>query len=122
MNSNQHRCMNQACASVVQTQQRSLNSSLGDAVGSPLIHLAGQLLNSNTSMYPNVSSQPSFTSVIYGLWCTTFTMLLILDSPILPCMVYFYHRDTRTFHKLSRFVNASTLGRKANDHSLLDVG
>ncbi|GFX44025.1 uncharacterized protein TNCV_4118211 [Trichonephila clavipes] len=41
MRSSQHRCMNQAPASKNQTQQRSLNSSLEDTVGSPLIHLGG---------------------------------------------------------------------------------
>ncbi|GFW35234.1 hypothetical protein TNCV_1695491 [Trichonephila clavipes] len=37
MNSSQHRCMNQASASEAQTQQRSLNSSLGGTVGSSLV-------------------------------------------------------------------------------------
>ncbi|GFY21577.1 hypothetical protein TNCV_1167221 [Trichonephila clavipes] len=38
MNSSQHRCTNQASASEAQTQQCSLNSSLGDTFGSPLVH------------------------------------------------------------------------------------
>ncbi|GFX26605.1 hypothetical protein TNCV_4536161 [Trichonephila clavipes] len=45
MNISQHRCMNQASALEALTQQRSLNSSLGDIVGSPLVHPCGQLLN-----------------------------------------------------------------------------
>ncbi|GFU57251.1 calmodulin [Trichonephila clavipes] len=102
MNSSQHRCMNQASASEGQTQQCPLNSSLGDTVGSPLIHLGGQLLNGSTSILPNVSPQLLFTSVIYGLWCTTFASSLILDSPILPCTVYFYNGGTRTVPPLAR--------------------
>ncbi|GFU91597.1 hypothetical protein TNCV_2543611 [Trichonephila clavipes] len=50
MRSSQHRCMNQAPASEGQTQQRSLNSSLEDTVGSPLVHLGGMLLNGSTSI------------------------------------------------------------------------
>ncbi|GFV43892.1 hypothetical protein TNCV_485161 [Trichonephila clavipes] len=49
MNSRKHRCMNQASASETQVQQSSLNSSLGGTVGSPLVHLAGQLLSSSMS-------------------------------------------------------------------------
>ncbi|GFW81798.1 hypothetical protein TNCV_2884721 [Trichonephila clavipes] len=41
MNSILHRCMNQASASEAQAQQLSLNSSLGDTVDSPLVHLRG---------------------------------------------------------------------------------
>ncbi|GBO44983.1 hypothetical protein AVEN_100274-1 [Araneus ventricosus] len=55
-------------------------------------------------------------------WCTTCATPLILDSAILPCTVYFYHGGKRTVHKISRFRNASTLGPKANNHALLDVG
>ncbi|GFV06460.1 uncharacterized protein TNCV_2947831 [Trichonephila clavipes] len=122
MNSSQHRCTNQASASEAQMQQCSLNSSLGDTFGSPLVHFGGQLLNGSPSICPNASPQPSFASVIYGPWCTTFATSLILNSPILPCTVHFYHGGTRTVKKLSRFGNASTLGPKANDHALLDVG
>ncbi|GFW96727.1 RNase H domain-containing protein [Trichonephila clavipes] len=86
MNSNQHRCMNQAPASENQTQQRSLNSSLEDTVGSPLVHLGGMLLNGSTSILPNSPLQPSVTSITYGPWYTTFATSLILDGPILPCM------------------------------------
>ncbi|GFW04748.1 hypothetical protein TNCV_4879841 [Trichonephila clavipes] len=53
MRSSQHRYMNQAPASENQTQQRSLNSSLEDTVGSPLVHLGGMLLNGSTSILPN---------------------------------------------------------------------
>ncbi|GFX63692.1 hypothetical protein TNCV_2183211 [Trichonephila clavipes] len=53
MRSSQHRCMNQAPASENQTQQRSLNSSLEDTVGSPLVHLGDMLLNGSTSILPN---------------------------------------------------------------------
>ncbi|GFV23706.1 hypothetical protein TNCV_959001 [Trichonephila clavipes] len=72
------------------------DSSLGDTVGSPLVHLGGQLPNGGMSIRPNVSLQPSLTSVIYSPWCTLFVMSLILESSILPCMVYFNHGDTRT--------------------------
>ncbi|GFW67836.1 hypothetical protein TNCV_3871671 [Trichonephila clavipes] len=68
MNSSQHRCIYQASASEARTQQRSLNSSLGDTVGSPLVHLGSQLLNGSMSIRSNVSPQPLFTSVIYGPW------------------------------------------------------
>ncbi|GFV15532.1 hypothetical protein TNCV_4835581 [Trichonephila clavipes] len=44
MNSSQPRLMNQAFASESLTQQGTLNSSLGDTVGSPMVHLGGQLL------------------------------------------------------------------------------
>ncbi|GFU92557.1 uncharacterized protein TNCV_4794861 [Trichonephila clavipes] len=100
MNSSQHRCTNQASASEAQTQQCSLNSSLGDTFGSPLIHFGGQLLNGSPSICPNTSPQPSFASVIYGPWCTTFATSLILNSPFSPCSVHFYHGGTRTVHKL----------------------
>ncbi|GFV56421.1 hypothetical protein TNCV_1709711 [Trichonephila clavipes] len=102
MNSSQHRCMNQAPASENQMQQRSLNSSLEATVGSPLVHLVGMLLNGSTSSLPNSPLQPSVTSITYGPWYTTFATSLILDGPILPCMVYFNHGDTRTVHKLNR--------------------
>ncbi|GFV10335.1 hypothetical protein TNCV_3523701 [Trichonephila clavipes] len=72
MRSSQHRCMNQAPASENQTQQRSLNSSLEDTVGSPLVHLGGMLLNGSTSILPNSPLQPSVTSITYGPWYTTF--------------------------------------------------
>ncbi|GFT51623.1 uncharacterized protein TNCV_2632871 [Trichonephila clavipes] len=39
VNSNQHRCMNQTSAVREQPEQRSLNSSLEDTVGNPLILL-----------------------------------------------------------------------------------
>ncbi|GFT28679.1 transposable element Tcb1 transposase [Trichonephila clavipes] len=55
--------MNQESASEVQAQQHSLNSSLGDTVDCPLVHLGGQLLNGSTSNRPNSSPQLSFTSV-----------------------------------------------------------
>ncbi|GFT63273.1 hypothetical protein TNCV_1194841 [Trichonephila clavipes] len=58
MNSSQHRCMNQAPASENQTQQRSLNSSLEDTVGRPLVHLGGMLLNGSTSILPNSPLSP----------------------------------------------------------------
>ncbi|GFU83491.1 hypothetical protein TNCV_2142491 [Trichonephila clavipes] len=119
MNSSWHRCMNQASASEAQTQQRSLNSCLGDTVGSPLDHLAGQLLNGSTSIHPNASLP--FTSVIHGPWRITFAPSWMLDNPILPCMVIFYHGGTRKVHKNSRFENASTLDPKANDHAFLEV-
>src|SRR5580765_8936292 len=102
----------QKCTLIKGMQQRSLNSCLGDTVGSPLVHLGGQLLNGSTSICPNASPQPSFASVIYDPWCTTFVTSLILDSPILPCTVHFYHDGARTVHKLSRFGNASTHGPK----------
>ncbi|GFV90800.1 hypothetical protein TNCV_2323691 [Trichonephila clavipes] len=82
MSSSQHRCMNQAPASENQTQQRSLNSSLEDTVGSPLVHLGGMLLNGSTSSLPNSPLQPSVTSITYGPWYTTFATSLILDGPI----------------------------------------
>ncbi|GFS62501.1 hypothetical protein TNCV_1262831 [Trichonephila clavipes] len=85
MNSSQHRCMNQAPALENQTQQRSLNSSLEDTVGSPLVHLGGMLLNGSTSILPNSPLQPSVTSITYGPWYTPFATSLILDGPILPC-------------------------------------
>ncbi|GFV86049.1 uncharacterized protein TNCV_670461 [Trichonephila clavipes] len=111
MNNSQHWCINQVSASEAQTQQRSLNSSLGDTVGSPLVHLGGQLLNEIRL----------FASIIYGPWRTTFATSLILNSPILSCMVYFYHGGTRKVHKLCCLGNAFTLGPKANDHAILDV-
>ncbi|GFX17210.1 hypothetical protein TNCV_2857331 [Trichonephila clavipes] len=43
MNSSQHRCINQS-ASEAETWQRSLNSGLGDTVGSPLVHLADRFV------------------------------------------------------------------------------
>ncbi|GFU97508.1 hypothetical protein TNCV_1913631 [Trichonephila clavipes] len=49
-----------------QAQQRSLNNSLGDTVGSPLVHLGDLSLNGSTSIRPNASPQPSLTCVIYG--------------------------------------------------------
>ncbi|GFT15968.1 neural-cadherin [Trichonephila clavipes] len=36
---------------------------------------------------------------MYGQWVTTFATSLILNSPILPCTVYFYHGGTRKAHK-----------------------
>ncbi|GFU00697.1 transposable element Tc3 transposase [Trichonephila clavipes] len=69
MSSSQHRCMNQAPASENQTQQRSLNSSLEDTVGSSLVHLGGMLLNGSTSILPNSPLQPSVTSITYGPCC-----------------------------------------------------
>ncbi|GFU42676.1 uncharacterized protein TNCV_3138801 [Trichonephila clavipes] len=120
--SSQHRCMNQAPASENQTQQRLLNSSLENTVGSPLVHLGGMLLNGSTSILPSSPVQSSVTSITYGPWYTPFATSLILDGPILPCTVHFYHGGMRTVHKLSRFGNASTLGPKAHDHALLDVG
>ncbi|GFX88348.1 hypothetical protein TNCV_1705681 [Trichonephila clavipes] len=122
MNSSQHRCMNQAPASENQTQQRSLNSSLEDTVGSPLVHLGGMLLNGSTSILPNSLLQPSVTSITYGPWYTTFATSLILDGPILPYTVYFNHGDTRTVHKLSGFENASNLFPKAKNYAVLDIG
>ncbi|GFU88090.1 hypothetical protein TNCV_1336591 [Trichonephila clavipes] len=122
MNSSQHRCMNQAPASENQTQRRSLNSSLEDTVGSPLVHLGGMLLNGSTSILPNSPLQPSVTSITYGPWYTTFATSLILDGPILPCSVYFNNGDTRTVQKLSRFGNASNLLPKAKNYAVLDFG
>ncbi|GFW65372.1 hypothetical protein TNCV_396381 [Trichonephila clavipes] len=122
MNSSQHRCMNQASTSEVQTQQRSFNRSLEDTVDSPLAHVGGLFLYGSMAIGPNTSPQPSFISDIYGSWCTTFATSVILERPILPCMAYSYYGGTLTVHKLSRFGNASTLGPKANDHDLLDVG
>ena len=121
MDSNQHRCMNHVSASEAQAQQHSLNSSLGDTVVSPLFHLLSQLLNNSMSIRLNASRQPLFTSVIYVPWWTKFAMSLILDSPILPCMVYFYHGCMQKVFKLSHFGNVSTLGPKASDHALSDV-
>ncbi|PRD20486.1 UNVERIFIED_CONTAM: hypothetical protein NCL1_54472 [Trichonephila clavipes] len=43
VNSNKHRCMNQTSAVREQPEQRSLNSSLEDTVGNPLIPL-GEML------------------------------------------------------------------------------
>ncbi|GFV35862.1 hypothetical protein TNCV_2866221 [Trichonephila clavipes] len=114
--------MNQASPSEVQTRQRSLISSLGHTIGGPLVHLGGQLLHGSTSIGPNASSQPLFTSVVFDPWCTTFATSLILDSPIVPCTRCFYHDDTLTVHKLNRFGNTSKLHSKVNDHALLDVG
>ncbi|GFV61803.1 hypothetical protein TNCV_2517351 [Trichonephila clavipes] len=122
MNSSQHRCMNQAPASENQTQQRSLNSSLEDTVGRPLVHLGGMMLNGSTSIPPNSPLQPSVISITYGPWCTTFATSLILDGLILACMVYFNHGDTRTVHKLSRFGNASKILPKAKNYAVLDLG
>ncbi|GFX81611.1 hypothetical protein TNCV_4179511 [Trichonephila clavipes] len=84
MNNKQHRCMNQASDSESQTQQRSLNSSSKDNVDSPMVEVGGQLLNGSTSIHPNASTQPLFTSVIYCSWCTTFAPLRFLT-------VSFYH-------------------------------
>ncbi|KAL1415663.1 hypothetical protein MTO96_029083 [Rhipicephalus appendiculatus] len=42
MNSSQHQCMNQASAAEPQAQQHLLNSSLGDTVGIPLVHLGDE--------------------------------------------------------------------------------
>ncbi|GFV67912.1 hypothetical protein TNCV_664741 [Trichonephila clavipes] len=114
--------MNQASASEAQTQQRSLNNSSGDTVSGPLVHLSDHLLNGSMSISLNSSPGPSFTSVIYGLWCITLTTSLVLNSPILLCTVYFYYGGTRTVHKLSRFGNASNIASNANDHALLNVG
>ena len=122
MNSTQHRCINQTCVAEAHMQQRSLNRHWGDTVGCLLVHLGGQLLNGCSSICPNASPQLSFSSVIYDPWCTTFAMLLILDSAILPCMIYFYHGNTQTVYKISHFGNASTFGPKANDHAVLNVG
>ncbi|GFX17200.1 hypothetical protein TNCV_2857231 [Trichonephila clavipes] len=69
--------------SAKEAHQRSLNSSLGDTVGSSLVLLGRQLLKGSTSIRLNASLQPSFTSVIYGQWCTSFAPSLILDSAIL---------------------------------------
>ncbi|GFX97694.1 hypothetical protein TNCV_3065811 [Trichonephila clavipes] len=121
MNSSQHRCRNQVSTSDDQTQQRSLNSSLGDTIGSPLVPLSDQLLNGSKSIRPNASPHSSSTSVIYGPWFTTFVTSLIVDSPILPYTIYFYHGGSRTVHKLSRVGNASTLCLKVNDHGFLEV-
>ncbi|GFX13286.1 hypothetical protein TNCV_2907091 [Trichonephila clavipes] len=122
MNSSQHRCMNQAPASENQTQQRSLNSSLEDTVGSPLVHLGGMLLNGSTSILPNSPLQPSVTSITHGPWYTTFATSMILDGPILPCTVHFNHGDTRTVHKLSRFEMLPNLFPKAKNYAVLDFG
>ncbi|GFV50890.1 hypothetical protein TNCV_3921831 [Trichonephila clavipes] len=61
--------MNQVSALEGQRKQCSLNSSLGDTIGSPLVHLGGQLLNGSTSIHSNASLQPSFNSVFYGRIC-----------------------------------------------------
>ncbi|GFY18277.1 hypothetical protein TNCV_2046831 [Trichonephila clavipes] len=62
MSISQRRCVNQTSAP---TQQRSLNSNLGDTGGSPLAHLGGQLLNGSTSVRPNACPQSSLTSVMF---------------------------------------------------------
>ena len=89
-----------------QVQQHSL--SLGDTVSSPLVHLNGQLLNNSTFICSNASTEPSFTSVTYSPRCTTFATLLVLDSLILLCMIYFNHNSTWPGHKLNHFRNTST--------------
>ncbi|GFT54989.1 hypothetical protein TNCV_2325091 [Trichonephila clavipes] len=122
MNRSQHRCMNQASASENQTQQRSLNSSLEDTVGSPWFIWVVCCLTVARLLLPNSPLQPSVTSITYGPWYTTFATSLILDGPILPCTVYFNHGDTRTVHKLSRFGNASNLFPKAKNYAVLDFG
>ncbi|GFV06340.1 hypothetical protein TNCV_1528641 [Trichonephila clavipes] len=83
--------MKQVSASEAQTQQHALNSSLRDIVDSSLVHQGGQLLNGSMSICPNTSLQPSFTSVIYGPWCTSFSKSPILDNPILPYTLYFHY-------------------------------
>ncbi|GFS48360.1 hypothetical protein TNCV_2297131 [Trichonephila clavipes] len=113
--------MNQASALESQTLQGSLISSFGDTADSPLVQLGGQMLNNSTTICQNASTQLSFPSVTCGPWCTPFAPSLILDSSISPCTVFFYHGDTRTVHKRSRFGNASTLRTKANHHAVLDV-
>ncbi|GFU43179.1 hypothetical protein TNCV_3775511 [Trichonephila clavipes] len=114
--------MKQVSAADAQDQQRVLNSSLKDIVESPLDHLGDQLLNGSTSICPNASLQPSFTSVIYGSLCIAFAASLISDKHIMPFRVYFYLGGTQTLHKINRFANASTLGSKVNDHTFSDVG
>ncbi|GFY09484.1 troponin T [Trichonephila clavipes] len=110
MNSSQHRCMNQAPASENQTQQQSLNSSLEDTVGSPLVHLGGMLLNGSTSSLPNSPLQPSVTSITYGPWYTTFATSLILDGPILPCTL-------KELSERQRQINRSKALKKGLDPS-----
>ncbi|GFV03231.1 hypothetical protein TNCV_4018281 [Trichonephila clavipes] len=122
MRSSQHRCMNQAPASENQTQQRSLNSSLEDTVGSPLVHLGGMLLNGSTSILPNSPLQPSVTSITYGPWYTTFATSLILDGPILPrtdTLTTVTHEQSTN---LAVFGNASNLFPKAKNYAVLDFG
>ncbi|GFU89821.1 hypothetical protein TNCV_4742621 [Trichonephila clavipes] len=58
INSSQQSCVNQASASEAQTQQHSLNNSLGDTFISLMFHLGVQLLNSSTSIRTNTSPQP----------------------------------------------------------------
>ncbi|GFW66682.1 hypothetical protein TNCV_1371151 [Trichonephila clavipes] len=55
--------MDQASASDAQTQQRSLNSNLGDTISNLLVHLGGQLLNGSTSIRPNTFPQQSLTFI-----------------------------------------------------------
>ncbi|GFX81872.1 uncharacterized protein TNCV_2570721 [Trichonephila clavipes] len=103
MNSSQHRCTNQTSASETQTQQCSLNSSLGDTFGSPLVHFSGQVLNGSPSICPNASLQPSFASVICGLWCTTFATSLVLTVP------FCHARYTFTMAAREQFTNSSEM-------------
>ncbi|GFW50682.1 hypothetical protein TNCV_2889841 [Trichonephila clavipes] len=98
--------------------RRSNVRCLGDTFGSPLVHFGGQLLNGSPSICPNASPQPSFASVIYGPWCTTFATSLILNSPILPMHGTLLPRRHANSSQTQPFGNASTLGPKANDHAL----
>ncbi|GFU57071.1 hypothetical protein TNCV_1779371 [Trichonephila clavipes] len=122
MNSSQHRCMNQAPASENQTQQRSLNSSLEDTVGSPLVHLGGMLLNGSTSILPNSPLPPSVTFITYGPWYTTFATSLILTVP------FCHARCTLTTvtHEQSTNLGVSemlpTFSRKPKNYAVLDFG
>lgn len=76
MNSNQHRCTNQASATKAHTEQRLLSCRWGNGVCSPFIYLGSELLNSCTPIRPNASPQPSSIFVICGPWCTTFSTSL----------------------------------------------
>ncbi|GFS85607.1 uncharacterized protein TNCV_2794441 [Trichonephila clavipes] len=111
--------MNQASASEAQTQQCSLNSSLGDTFGSPLVHFGGQLLNGSPSICPNTS--PQTVVRLCHLWPVVHHICHVADfeqshfamhGTLLP-------RRHANSSQTQPFRNASTLGPKANDHALL---
>ncbi|GFX27366.1 hypothetical protein TNCV_3341781 [Trichonephila clavipes] len=112
MNSSQHRCTNQTTASEAQAQQCSLNSSLGDTFGSPLVHFGVSCSTvARLSARTHLRNRRSpLSSMARG--APHFATSLILNSPILPCTVHFYHGGTRTVHKLSRFEMLPPLARK----------
>ncbi|GFU63665.1 hypothetical protein TNCV_4588701 [Trichonephila clavipes] len=81
------------------------------------------LLNGSTSILPNSPLQPSVTSITYGPWYTTFATSLILDGPILPCMVWSAMgpmRDAPGVEPIdSRWPDVIQLSRGANGNCLM---